>query len=70
MDALLTKMMGQKPDYGEDFWVFAIVREDPALPTYEERVATFGTYEQCAQHLRGNGQWNGRCGFAIRRHPH
>ena len=48
MDALLTKLMGQKPDYGEDFWVFAIVREDPALPTYEERVATFGIYEQCA----------------------
>jgi hypothetical protein len=50
MDALLTKMIGQKPDDGEDFWVFAIVRENPALPTYEERVATFGTYEQCAQH--------------------
>jgi hypothetical protein len=48
---LIDKMMKLKPVNGhsEDFWVFSIVRDDPALPTYEERVTMFGTYEECVE---------------------
>jgi hypothetical protein len=46
---LIDKMMKLKPCGGEDFWVLSIVREDPNLPTYEERVTMFGTYEECVK---------------------
>jgi hypothetical protein len=48
---LLDPVLLLKPVNGdsEDFWVFSIVHDDPDLPTYEERVTTFGTYEQCVE---------------------
>jgi hypothetical protein len=48
---LIEKMMKLKPVDGdnEDFWVFSIVRADPNLPTFEERVTMFGTYQECVE---------------------
>jgi hypothetical protein len=51
MKKLIDKMMELKPAVGdnEDFWVFSIVRTDPSLPTFEERVTMFGSYEECVE---------------------
>jgi hypothetical protein len=47
---LLKRMLGRKPKTGEeDFWVFSVVTDDPATPTWERRIQVVGTYNQNCQ---------------------
>lgn len=48
-DAMLKALLDLKPSDGEDFALFAVVMDDPHHPTWEERRATYGRYEQAAR---------------------
>ena len=57
LDKLLAPLLGQRPDAGEDFWVFSIVTDDPNDPSWERRYSIIGTYAQnlmaCAAFING-----------------
>jgi len=48
-DALLKQLLKIKPKGKEDFWLFSLVIDDPNHPTWEQRFAFIGTYEQGAR---------------------
>ena len=57
LDKLLAPLLRQRADYGEDFWVFSIVTDDPNNPSWEQRYSIIGTYGQnvmaCAALING-----------------
>jgi hypothetical protein len=47
-DALLEQILRMRPPGGEDFFIFSLVIDDPATPTWELRTSFVGSYEQSA----------------------
>lgn len=52
LEQLSAQLKERKPqDNTDDFWLFSLVRDDPKHPTWQERLSTVGTYDQCANAL-------------------
>lgn len=48
-DELLKQLLKRKPKVADDLWLISLVIDDPHHPTWEQRFAFVGTYDQAAR---------------------